>query len=158
VKRLREGIAAGWDAQELRVPVQFHEVDSMRMVWHGHYLRYCEAAREAYCAARGLSYARMEAEGCPAPVIRAQLEYLAPARAGWILAVRCAHVPGDEPLLRLRYEIRAPVDAPEPGRLLCLAETLQAFVDASGASSLAPPPPVAAFFAGIAARERAAPR
>src|SRR3954465_595193 len=78
VKRIKMRILPTWDAIELAVPVHFSEVDSMKLVWHGHYLRYCESAREAYCRDRGLSYQQMEDGDCVAPVVRAQLEYLAP--------------------------------------------------------------------------------
>jgi len=37
---------------ELRVP--FHDVDAMRIVWHGHYLKYMELARTELLRARGL--------------------------------------------------------------------------------------------------------
>ena len=37
---------------ELEVP--FHDVDAMRVVWHGHYFKYFEVARTALLRARGL--------------------------------------------------------------------------------------------------------
>jgi acyl-CoA thioester hydrolase len=153
VKRMRQRIGRGWDTLELAVPVQFSDLDPMRRVWHGHYLRYCEAAREAYCASRGLSYQRMEELGCQAPIVRLQIEYLAPARLGEVLRVRIAHLPGSEPGLQLRYEIHGP--AAGGGRLLLVAESMQVFIDAAGEAPLEPPPAAAAFLAAIAARERA---
>jgi len=174
VKRIKTRIAPQWDTIELIVPVHFSDVDSMKLVWHGHYLRYCEDAREAYCAARGLSYKTMEDEGCVAPVARLQIEYLAPARMGYHLQVRCGRQPGTEPYLNLVYEIRGPVPAPAPAmaaaasiraspspadlaapRLLCICETIQVFIDLSGQPYLSAPPPVERFFAAIAACERA---
>jgi acyl-CoA thioester hydrolase len=153
VKRIKTRILPGWDGIELAVPVHFSEVDSMKLVWHGHYLRYCESAREVYCRERGLSYQQMEDGNCVAPVVRAQLEYLAPARMGQTVSVRCARIPGTEPMLNLFYEIRGPaVDG--RARLLCIAETVQVFIDLAGQPYLTPPPPVAALFAAIAARER----
>ena len=174
MKRIRTRIAPHWDTIELIVPVHFSDVDSMKLVWHGHYLRYCEDAREAYCAARGLSYKTMEDEGCVAPVARLQIEYLAPARMGYHLLVRCGRQPGTEPYLNLVYEISGPVRpiAPDgsgstavvaspapadlwPPRLLCVCETVQVFIDVSGQPYLSAPPPVERFFAAIAACEQA---
>lgn len=37
---------------EFRVP--FHDVDAMRIVWHGHYLKYMDVARTELLRARGL--------------------------------------------------------------------------------------------------------
>ena len=151
MKRIKQRIEAGWDVLEFQTPVHFSEVDSMRIVWHGHYLRYCESAREAYSASRGLSYQEMERVGSVAPVVRCQLEYLRPARAGQMLTVRIAHIPQSQPSLGLFYEV---IDAERT--LLCVCETVQVFVDASGTPFLTPPPPVEAFFAAIRARESCA--
>lgn len=150
MKRIRERIEPGWDCLTITTPVHFSEVDSMKIVWHGHYLRYCESAREAYCAARGMSYAQMEQVGSVAPLIRCQLEYLKPARQGQVLTVRVAHVPDTQPTLALFYEILNPV-----GDLLCVAETVQVFIDLDGVPFLSAPPPVEAFFAAIEAARRA---
>jgi acyl-CoA thioester hydrolase len=150
MKRIKQRIERGWDVLEIQAAVNFSEVDSMRIVWHGHYLRYCESAREAYSAARGLSYQEMERVGSVAPVVRCQLEYLRPARAGQLLTVRVAHIPQSQPSLGLFYEVLAP-----DGALLCVCETVQVFVDASGTPFLTPPPPVEAFFAAIQGREQA---
>ena len=172
MKRIKSRILPHWHAIELTVPVHFNEVDSMKLVWHGHYLRYCEDAREQYCGEHGLSYKTMEDEGCVAPVVRLQVEYYAPARMGWHLQVRCARLPGSEPMLNLFYEIRGPVRAEGSGRLaggagaaaaagisepklLCVVETVQVFIDNAGVPYLSAPPAVEAFFDTITARERA---
>lgn len=149
MKRIRERIGPDWDCLTITTPVHFSEVDSMKIVWHGHYLRYCESAREAYCAARGMSYTRMETVGSVAPIIRCQLEYLRPARKSELLTVRVAHVPDSQPTLTLFYEIHGPT-----GDLLCVAETVQVFIDPQGVPFLSAPPPVEAFFATIEAERR----
>lgn len=150
MKRIRTRIEPDWDCLEITTPVHFSEVDSMRIVWHGHYLRYCESAREAYCAARGMSYTQMEHVGSVAPIIRCQLEYLKPAQKSQLLTVRIAHIPDTQPTLNLFYEIIGPT-----GDLLCIAETVQVFIDLHGVPFLSPPPPVEAFFATIEAARRA---
>jgi acyl-CoA thioester hydrolase len=149
MKRIRQRIAPDWDCLEVPAPVHFSEVDSMRVVWHGHYLRYCETAREAYCAARGMSYQEMESVGSVAPVVRCQLEYLRPARAGQVLTVRVAHVPDSQPSLTLFYEILGPT-----AELLCIAETVQVFIDPDGSPFLSPPARVEAFYATIESHRR----
>jgi acyl-CoA thioester hydrolase len=142
MKRMRMRIAADWDVLTIQTPVHFSEVDSMDIVWHGHYLRYCESAREFWCGQRELSYAQMKVIGSVAPIVRCQLEYFAPARQGQLLTVRVARVPDSEPFLNLFYEIINP-----EGTLLCVAETVQVFVDRQGIPYLSAPAEVAAMFA-----------
>ena len=150
---MRRGIARidpSWDQASIEMRVRFHEVDCMRIVWHGHYVAYCESAREAWLGQRGLSYREMEAENCPAPVVRMHLDYLSPAFAGDVLTVTCAHIPGGEPKLECRYEIRNERDV-----VVCVAESTQIFVDYQGTPYLSPPPAVERLFAAIAAARAA---
>ena len=142
MKRIRTRIGDDWDTMLVPTPVHFSEVDSMKIAWHGHYLRYCETAREAWCSARGLSYHQMEDVGSVAPVVRCQLEYLRPAKMGQVLTVRIGRVPDSQPTLNLFYEIYNPAQ-----ELLCVAETVQVFVDLHGIPFLSAPPPVENMFA-----------
>jgi acyl-CoA thioester hydrolase len=142
VKRIRSRIADDWDCLSVPTAVHFSEVDSMKVVWHGHYIRYCETAREEWCRMRELSYHQMESLGSVAPVVRCQLEYLRPAKMGELLTVRVARIPDSQPSLNLFYEIRNP-----KGDLLCVAETVQVFVDLNGIPFLSAPPAVEAMFA-----------
>ncbi|TVR42913.1 MAG: acyl-CoA thioesterase [Planctomycetota bacterium] len=151
-RRGLEGIDPSWDQLSIPLRVRFNEVDSMNVVWHGHYVAYCETAREVYLGARGLSYQAMELHDCPAPVVRMQLDYLRPARSGEELQVTCAQIPGGEPKLECRYEVRNGA-----GELCCIANSLQLFVDATGLPYLTPPPPVAQLFSAIAAARAARP-
>jgi acyl-CoA thioester hydrolase len=146
-RRGRLRIDPSWDQEVIDLSVRFNEVDSMKVVWHGHYVAYCESAREAFMAQRGLSYRAMDHHDTPAPVARMVLDYLHPARGGEVLTAICAHRPGGEPKLELVYEIRNPA-----GRLLCVAESLQVFVDGEGQVFMSAPPMVEAFFAETARR------
>ena len=47
--------------------VRFNEVDSMGVVWHGHYAVYFEDAREAFGAKYGLEYLMMYHKGFWSP-------------------------------------------------------------------------------------------
>ena len=140
------GIDPTWDQHEIELVVRFSEVDSMHVVWHGHYVAYCESAREAYLGQRGLTYQAMAEHDCPAPVVRMNLEYLHPAQVAETLIITCAQVPGGEPKLECRYEVRN-----SSGTLLCVANSMQLFVDAHGQPYLSPPPPVMKLFAAIEA-------
>ena len=40
----------------VEIPIKFSEVDSLRVVWHGNYVRYFEDGREAFGRQYGLGY------------------------------------------------------------------------------------------------------
>ena len=67
-------------AVTLEVP--FHDVDSMGIVWHGHYLKYFEIARTALMRRVGMDLAEMNASGCVWPVVTCEVKYLRPLRYG----------------------------------------------------------------------------
>jgi len=100
--------------------VPFHDVDSIQMVWHGNYVKYLEAARDALLAEVGYGYLQMRESGYFWPVIEMKLRYLQPARLGQRLAVSAA-VTDYEQRLRIAYEI---ADAAS-GRRLMRAHSIQ---------------------------------
>jgi acyl-CoA thioester hydrolase len=150
VKRIKTRIDPRWDAIEVALPVRFNEVDSMEIVWHGHYIAWAECAREEYLRQRGLGYRRMQQLDIAAPIVRLQVEYLAPARGGETVRVICAHVPDSYPRIECFYHVLG-----EDGRLLCLIETVQVFIAGNGQVFLAQPPEVTALHQAIIAHERA---
>lgn len=56
--------------------VQFYEVDSMGVVWHGNYINYMETARCALLNKVGYGYKVMEVEGYVFPVIKLNIKYV----------------------------------------------------------------------------------
>lgn len=63
----------------VRQRVVFHDVDPMGIVWHGHYLKYFEAARQAYSNACDLDlYRDPRQSGFAFPVIKARVKYIRP--------------------------------------------------------------------------------
>jgi acyl-CoA thioester hydrolase len=58
--------------------VRFEEVDSLGIVWHGHYPSYLEDGRAAFGREYGLDYLSMHKHGCLAPVVQMHLEYHQP--------------------------------------------------------------------------------
>jgi acyl-CoA thioester hydrolase len=66
----------------VRTKVRFSEVDSMAVVWHGHYLRFFEDAREAFGAKYGITYLDVYSNGFVTPLVSVNCEYKAPLRYG----------------------------------------------------------------------------
>lgn len=68
---------------ELRVP--FYDVDSMEVVWHGHYIKYFEEARCRLLDQLDYNYQAMRASGYSWPVVDLRVKYVKPAQFNrWI--------------------------------------------------------------------------
>lgn len=106
---------------EIEVP--FFDVDSMRIVWHGHYVKYLETARCDFLASIGYDYGEMERQGYMWPIVQMALKYVKPAKFGQKILVETAVVE-IESCLRIKYTIR---DAAS-GVKLTQASTTQAAV------------------------------
>lgn len=73
---------------EVEILVPFFDVDSMDVVWHGHYVKYFEVARCALLDKLGHNYTQMRAAGYAWPIIDLQLRYIRGARFGQTIVVR----------------------------------------------------------------------
>lgn len=56
--------------------IDFFEVDSMRIVWHGNYINYFERARCAFLDKIGYNYIAMEESGYIFPVTEVKCKYV----------------------------------------------------------------------------------
>lgn len=59
----------------IEFPVRFSEVDSMQIVWHGHYVKYMEEGREDFGRKYGISYMIIKANGYLAPLVKLSCDY-----------------------------------------------------------------------------------
>lgn len=113
---------------EIEVLVPFFDVDMMEVVWHGHYVKYLEAARCALLDRLGHNYTQMRAAGYAWPVVDLQLRYVRGARFGQRLTVRADLVEWEH-RLKINYLI---TDA-DSGERLTRGATVQVAVEvASG--------------------------
>lgn len=60
---------------ETLIKVRFNEVDSLGVVWHGHYVRYFEDGREDFGARFGLSYLDFYNHDILVPVVKIDCNY-----------------------------------------------------------------------------------
>lgn len=104
--------------------VPFHDVDSMHVVWHGHYVKYLEVARCEFLEAFGYGYQAMRDSGFAWPVIDMRIKYIKPLHFGQRIRVHCA--------LR-EWEYRLKIDYVisdvETGERLTKGYTIQVAVD-----------------------------
>ncbi len=63
---------------EIEILVPFFDVDSMNIVWHGHYVKYFEMARCALLEKLAYNYIQMLGSGYGWPVIDLQIRYAQP--------------------------------------------------------------------------------
>lgn len=64
------------------IRVRFNEVDSLRIVWHGHYVKYLEEAREAFGRKYEMGYLDVEKNGYVTPIVKVDIDYKQPLRYG----------------------------------------------------------------------------
>ena len=89
---------------DTQVVVPFFDVDSMDVVWHGHYVKYLEVARCALLDRIGHNYTAMRESGYAWPVIDLQLRYVRAAVFGQTLNVRASLVEWEN-RLKINYLI-----------------------------------------------------
>lgn len=124
-------------AATVEVTVPFHDLDAVQIVWHGHYAKYLELARDALMEKIGYSHGEMRASGFVWPVIELRLRYLQPARLRQRLRVQATLLEFEQ-RLKIGYEI---LDA-AGGRRLTRAHTVQVPVRIDGGQMLYSTPPV----------------
>ena len=61
---------------QLEFSVEFYDVDSMNIVWHGNYIKYFEKARCALLEKIGYGYPQMSASGYAFPVTDIRAKYI----------------------------------------------------------------------------------
>jgi len=57
------------------VTVRFNEVDSLKIVWHGHYIKYFEDGRESFGKQYGIGYLDLFREGLLTPIVEVTCSY-----------------------------------------------------------------------------------
>lgn len=121
---------------ELLLKAEFYDVDSMRIVWHGNYVKFLEQARCKLLDDIGFNYDHMETTGFAWPIVSVQLKYVKPIRFNQHFLIR-ASLEEYEHRLKIRYLILDP----ETGRKINTAESVQMAVDVrTGESQLVSPP------------------
>ena len=71
------------------VRVRYAETDQMGVVYHAHYLAWCDVARTDHLRQAGVSYRELEEQGLRLAVTEAMVRYRAPARYDDLIRLRC---------------------------------------------------------------------
>lgn len=110
--------------QDTEVLVPFFDVDTMHVVWHGHYVKYLEVARCALLDKLGHNYTCMLDSGYAWPIIDLQLRYVRGAVFGQRINVRASLVEWEN-----RLKIDYLITDISSGERLTRASTVQVAVD-----------------------------
>lgn len=128
---------------DIRIP--FFDVDSMEVVWHGHYIKYFEEARCALLDTLGHNYTDMREAGYAWPVIDLQARYVRGAQFGQRITVRADLIEWEN-RLKINYLITDSVT----GERMTRGSSVQVAVHIASREMLLASPPVF-----VAAVERA---
>ncbi len=61
--------------QRSETRVRFSEVDSIGIVWHGHYIKYLEIGREDFGQKYGICYTDLKREKIATPIVSVECNY-----------------------------------------------------------------------------------
>jgi acyl-CoA thioester hydrolase len=111
----------------LELRVRYAETDKMGVVYHSHYLIWCELGRTDHIREGGMSYREMEDAGIMLAVAEANVRYRAPARYDDRIRVETTLTDVSSRAVTFEYRI---LNA-ETGVLLATASTLLVALDSS---------------------------
>jgi acyl-CoA thioester hydrolase len=116
--------------------VRYAETDQMGVVYHTHYLVWCEIARTDFIRQFGASYADLEKQGLLLAVAEANVRYAASARYDDLITVEAQIESAKSRLLTFTYQIYR--DDPQPRLLLATAMTKLIALTPEGATRQLP--------------------
>ena len=116
--------------------VRFSEVDSLRIVWHGNYLKYFEDGRDAWGEEFGIDFLEMyEKHGLLVPLASSHMDYKYPLKYNEIGLVETTYV--DSPAAKMIFRFK--VYDEKKTELKATGETIQVFMDANNVLQLNTP-------------------
>lgn len=126
------------------IEVPFHDVDAMRVVWHGHYVKYLEVARCALLDLIDYNYPQMEASGYLWPIVDMRIKYVGSAKF-----FRKIEVVAELVEYQNRMKINYRIYDEQSKELLTKAHTVQVAVDMQSHEMQFESPPILAQRLGL---------
>ena len=105
--------------------IRFSEVDSMGVVWHGHYAMYFEDAREEFGKKYHLEYLFMYDQGFFEPLVELTFKYKKPLIYGMKPEITVTYRPTEAAKIVFDYEIRDTAT----GEVYVTGHSVQVFMD-----------------------------
>ncbi|MGE5528346.1 MAG: acyl-CoA thioesterase [Patescibacteria group bacterium] len=107
--------------------VQFDEVDSLRIVWHGRYISYFEQGRNEWGRKFGFTYHDMMKNKFIMPIVQVSLDYFYPLYYDELIRIKTSCHWSDAAKMNMSYEIFT-----ENGLLSARGYTVQVYTDLAG--------------------------
>jgi len=108
------------------VPVRFSEVDSLRVVWHGHFVKYFEDGREAFGREFNLSYLDVfHSDGMAVPIVDLQVQYKKPLEYGDTAIIETTFI--NTPAAKIIFDFK--IFSGKHKYLACVGQTTQVFMN-----------------------------
>ncbi len=105
--------------------IKFSEVDSLHVVWHGHYVRYFEDAREAFGKKFGFGYLDIYKNGFAVPLIDLQVNFKRILEYGDTAVIEIKFITSPAAKIIFEYTIKSLLH----GYVACIGKSTQVFVN-----------------------------
>jgi acyl-CoA thioester hydrolase len=110
------------------IGVRFSEVDSMKIVWHGNYIRYFEDGRESFGLKYNLGYLDVYKHNVMIPIVKVQCNFLKPLVYGDTAIVETKFIDSEAAKIQFEYNIYRQSDH----ELMATGSSLQVFLTPQG--------------------------
>jgi acyl-CoA thioester hydrolase len=110
------------------IGVRFSEVDSMKIVWHGNYIRYFEDGRESFGLKYNLGYMDVYKHNIMIPIVKIQCNFLKPLVYGDTAIVETKFIDSEAAKIQFEYNIYRQSDH----ELMATGSSLQVFLTPQG--------------------------
>ncbi len=118
-------------------PIKFSEVDSLRVVWHGNYVRYFEDGREAFGKEFQLGYLDIYEHGLAVPLIDLQVNFKRVLEYGDTAVIETTFI--NSPAAKIIFEYK--ITSAKHGYIACIGRTTQVFMNPVNKELLITMPP-----------------
>jgi acyl-CoA thioester hydrolase len=106
------------------VIVRFGEVDSMRIVWHGNYLKYFEDGRESFGMKYNIGYLDVYKHHIMIPIVKVNCDYKKPLEYGDTAIVETRYIDSEAAKILFEYNIFRKSD----NELVATGNSMQVFL------------------------------
>jgi len=117
------------------IDIRFSEVDSMRIVWHGNYIRYFEDGRESFGLRYNLGYLDVYKHQVMIPIVKINCDFKRPLEYGDMAIVETRYVATDAAKIVFEYTIFRKSDM----EVMATGSSVQVFLTPAGELLLTSP-------------------
>jgi len=117
------------------IDIRFSEVDSMRIVWHGNYIRYFEDGRESFGLKYNLGYLDVYKHQVMIPIVKVNCDFKRPLEYGDTALIETRYIPTDAAKIVFEYTIFRKSDM----EVMATGSSVQVFLTPAGELLLTSP-------------------